>query len=540
MLERVLEDREEARFVQELGSLEIVNAQAQIVVRDFGDGLEQRQRHVLTDDSRALEHPLVPGGEPVDARGEEGLHRRRYLDRFGSPADAVRPAVAVERAGLDQVTDALLQEEGIALRALDQLRAEFRRVAAFTQETAQELFGHAARQRLDDDLAVVSLPAPPLLVLRPVCDEEQNARSGQAVHECVEDGLRLGIDPVEVLDHEAQRPALALADEETPDGVERALSALSRVEASPGGVLDGQIEQRQQGGEGAQERGVEVEQRGRHLVADGARVVPLLDIEVAAEQRDHRQVRRARVEGGRERLEDPPLGRQVDDRELPDEPRLADARLADEHHDLAVSAPGLLHGRGEVAQLRIPSDEAAQAPGGRQLEPRADRTRCLELVDFHRGCESLDRDRTEGLHRDVSLDEPQRVLGEEGLAGRRELLHTPREVRRLADGSVVHPQVVAHGSHHDLAGVEAHADLQREPVQLTELLGQQANALLHPERRIAGAHGVVLVGERRAEEGHDAVAHDLVDGALVAVDRLHHPLEDGVEEPPGVFRVAVR
>ena len=42
------------------------------------------------------------------------------------------------------------------------------------------------------------------------------------------------------------------------------------------------------------------------------------------------------------------------------------------------------------------------------------------------------------------------------------------------------------------------------------------------ERGVAGPHRVVLVRERGAEERHDAVAHHLADGALVAVDRLHH------------------
>ena len=50
---------------------------------------------------------------------------------------------------------------------------------------------------------------------------------------------------------------------------------------------------------------------------------------------------------------------------------------------------------------------------------------------------------------------------------------------------------------------------------------------------------MVLVGERRAEQRHDPVAHDLVDGALVAVDGLHHPLEHGIEELPRLLGVAV-
>ena len=70
----------------------------------------------------------------------------------------------------------------------------------------------------------------------------------------------------------------------------------------------------------------------------------------------------------------------------------------------------------------------------------------------------------------------------------------------------------------------------RHAVGAPDLLGVPLHRLLHPQRGVAGPHGVVLVGERRAEEGHDAVAHHLVHGALVAVDGLHHPLEHGVEE----------
>jgi hypothetical protein len=47
------------------------------------------------------------------------------------------------------------------------------------------------------------------------------------------------------------------------------------------------------------------------------------------------------------------------------------------------------------------------------------------------------------------------------------------------------------------------------------------------------------MGQRRAEERHDPVAHDLVDGALVAMDRLHHVLKDGVQDLACLFGVAV-
>ena len=54
VLERALEDREETALVEELRLLEVVHAPAQLVLRDVGDGLEQRERDVLADDGRTL------------------------------------------------------------------------------------------------------------------------------------------------------------------------------------------------------------------------------------------------------------------------------------------------------------------------------------------------------------------------------------------------------------------------------------------------------------------------------------------------------
>ena len=81
--------------------------------------------------------------------------------------------------------------------------------------------------------------------------------------------------------------------------------------------------------------------------------------------------------------------------------------------------------------------------------------------------------------------------------------------------------------------------LDRHPMRASHALGVLLDRLLHPQRRVAGAHGVVLVGERRAEERHDPVAHHLVDRALVAVDRLHHALEHRVEELARLLGIAV-
>ncbi len=124
-------------------------------------------------------------------------------------------------------------------------------------------------------------------------------------------------------------------------------------------------------------------------------------------------------------------------------------------------------------------------------------------------------------------------------ARRGQLLHAGRQVRGLAHGRVVHVQVVANGPHHHLAGVEADADLHGHAMGAAHLLGIAAHRGLHGQGRIAGPHGMVFMRKRRPKQGHDAIAHDLVHRAFVAVHGLHHALQHGIEELPGLLRVAV-
>ena len=76
-------------------------------------------------------------------------------------------------------------------------------------------------------------------------------------------------------------------------------------------------------------------------------------------------------------------------------------------------------------------------------------------------------------------------------------------------------------------------------MSLEYALGVALHPLLHAQRREAGTHGVILVGERRPEQGHDAVSRGLVDGSLVVVDSLHHVVEDRVEKVARLLRITV-
>jgi hypothetical protein len=112
-------------------------------------------------------------------------------------------------------------------------------------------------------------------------------------------------------------------------------------------------------------------------------------------------------------------------------------------------------------------------------------------------------------------------------------------VRGLAYRGVVHAEVAADGADDDLARVEADTDLDQYAFDSSGLLRVPLHRLLHPERCVTGTDSVILVGQRRAEQGHNPVAHHLVDRAFVMVDGLYHSLEDGVKDLPRVLWIAV-
>jgi hypothetical protein len=109
----------------------------------------------------------------------------------------------------------------------------------------------------------------------------------------------------------------------------------------------------------------------------------------------------------------------------------------------------------------------------------------------------------------------------------------------LPHSRVVHVQIIANRPHHNFPGVEPHARLQLQTMGPTHLLSIAAQSGLHGQGRITGPYGVVFMSHRSAEEGHDAVAQDLVHRALKAVHRVHHVLEGGIEEGLGRLWIKV-
>jgi hypothetical protein len=69
-----------------------------------------------------------------------------------------------------------------------------------------------------------------VLIFGAIIDQQQQAGRGQALDQAVQQGLRFGVDPVQILKDQQQGLRLALAQQDALQGVKGALAALRWVE----------------------------------------------------------------------------------------------------------------------------------------------------------------------------------------------------------------------------------------------------------------------------------------------------------------------
>ena len=174
-------------------------------LRQVRHHLQQGERHVLADDGRRLQERLALRRQPVDARCEHRLDGRGHPDLAGGPREPVVTTIADEHARLDRRPHALLQEERVAAGAVDQHRLDRCRGDLTPQQAIEERVGILRRERVESELREIALAAPDVLVLRAVADEKQNPMARDALHQGLEHRLRLGVDPVEILEEHGDR-----------------------------------------------------------------------------------------------------------------------------------------------------------------------------------------------------------------------------------------------------------------------------------------------------------------------------------------------
>ncbi len=92
----------------------------------------------------------------------------------------------------------------------------------------------------------------------------------------------------------------------------------------------------------------------------------------------------------------------------------------------------------------------------------------------------------------------------------------------------------------DVTGIEPNPQAQGNPVAAGHLGGQHLGHRLDLQRRDAGPQRVVFERHRRAEQCHQAVAGELVDGSAVALDHGGGAVEQLVHDFPESLSVQRR
>jgi hypothetical protein len=105
------------------------------------------------------------------------------------------------------------------------------------EQGGQELLGARLPQRVDPELGVEALAAPGVGVLRTVVHQQQDAGGRQRLHQPIQQRLGLGVDPVQILEHQQQRLLPALAQQQPADRLQGGTTPTGRVERGPGSSL---------------------------------------------------------------------------------------------------------------------------------------------------------------------------------------------------------------------------------------------------------------------------------------------------------------
>src|SRR5438132_2006282 len=361
--------------------------------------------------------------------------------------------------------------------------------------------------------------------------------AGQAVDEGPTELLRVAVDPLQVLDQDDERPILGTPQHEGFDRFDRPTLALRLVQTLALQLSRGQREQVLEVGQCPLERRIQPAHAGLELLDLLAFGLALLQPEGRLEELDNDvewqrwAVGQAVALDIREgRLE--PLALQ-----LVEQARLADAGLAHDRDDLAAAAPGPLAALAQKRQLPGAPDQRHEPPLDRDLEARAPPALPGDPPGADRVVDPLDAPHATILGDEVAAHEPMSGLTNQDSARRRFRLQPRRQIDRLALRRVVHAEVVADLPHDDGARVQPDAHREVDPALAAQRLGILALRALDRDGRRHCPHRVILVGDRRSEERHDAIARELVDRALVAVNRLHEVDEAPVHDTMEVLRV---
>ena len=245
--------------------------------------------------------------------------------------------------------------------------------------------------------------------------------------------------------------------------------------------------------------------------ADRERCRALLQPEPVAQRLDHGQKAELRSVGDAVSLQ-PDDGIAGETAKLAQHARLAETGVAEHEEHLPATREQVVAGDGEPLELVVAADERRWCGGLETLH------RTAETPDGDGFLASLDRDVGERLEHEPVGETPYGGRAGHDRAGLSDALETSGDIRRVPerDGLALRAADEAH-SHRP--AVQTHPDVEvRDPPGRLDVACVFTHDLHDLQCRPGGPLGIVLVGDRDAEEGRDPVAHEGVHHAAELLD----------------------
>ena len=379
----------------------------------------------------------------------------------------------------------------------------------------RELRGVRTPQRLEREGVVGAQSAAPrgsrVEQLRPREGQEQNRKVVQACGQELDQVEERRVRPVDVLEDERRSLVpRARLDEDTHRLEETLAIGHRRLRLEP--EQDRKVSRDGLGlllpDESFHER---AQLSGRHLD-----VVAVEDAGELLNLRREGAARAALPIGQAAAADDPAAAGRDALRELRREPRLADPGGAEHGDEVRVAFElHALPGRVEEADLPAAPDERR----GRQVSFARGRGRRHGAPGFERYSFPLCRNRLERLVFDRCARGSVRLVADDDLADRRVLLQARRGVHDVAGDHRLAERGPRRERDDRLAGVYGATNTELE---LRLLHVECGHRVADGESRPNGALGIVAMGGRRAEDGHDGVADELLHDPAKGLQLVAH------------------
>ena len=248
------------------------------------------------------------------------------------------------------------------MRAIRSWREGRQAARSVSQQGLQQRLSARLGEGVEPELGVEGFTAPAVLILGAVVDQEEDPSGRQALHQAVEHGLGLAVDPVQVFKDQQQGLHLAFAQQDALQRLQGAAPPLQGVQGQERTVGRQGFEQGQHGRHGVLEGVIQRQNLPGDLGPDRPQVIAVLDMTVGFEQVADRQVGRGLAVGHRATLQAQPALRVVRVEELVDQARFAHAGLPQEGDDLPLAGPGPCQGLLQRLQFGLPPHKGRQPP----------------------------------------------------------------------------------------------------------------------------------------------------------------------------------